>query len=106
MLQIQLLLAQANLLRIQLLSEGYIAENQRWVTAGSEPCYPEASFQYLAQEVESQMEALRELQKQHDSLPALVRGALSECCGTTLEKEKAVAELIARVRAVNGQEGN
>jgi len=97
MLQIQLLIAQANLLRIQLLSEGYVAENQSWVVQGQTPCYPEASFQYLAQEVQTQIEELQKLLPPVTGNPdALKQGIvtiIADCCGTTLDKRQAVTEL-------------
>jgi hypothetical protein len=85
MFKTKMALVGANLLKIRLQAEGYIAENQRWIQTGGTPAYEEVWFQHLADEVQAQIVQLEKLQADQDAFRALI-DELADCCGTTMDR--------------------
>lgn len=85
MFKVKLAYAQAQLLAVQIKVQGMVAENQRWVVSGSEPAYPESSFQHCEAEVQHWIAYLEKLIQDGEELTNLVQD-LADCCGTTLDK--------------------
>lgn len=85
MFKTKLAYAQAKLLKIQTRIEGMVAENQRCVTAGYEPAFPQSSFQECEKEIQYWIDYLGKLIEDESELVQLVQD-LADCCGTTLDK--------------------